>query len=91
MQEAITYTMSALVSALDLAFVQAKFQEILAFSAAQLKAYPESAYVGKYVVVLYQFLLHSRTKQHWEKDEQAHKLFSALLQSLLDRKEKVRR
>lgn len=47
--------------------------------------------IAKYSIVIFQFLLHSRTKEQWmEEDELTFKLFRKIFHFSCDKREKVR-
>ncbi len=51
----------------------------------------DSLHIGKYGVIALQFLLHSKTEAQWNNpaDVETDRAFTLLLNSLLDRREKV--
>lgn len=92
LHEAYTFTLSSLISMVPIAHIQHHFSTILDFLNAQLASPCKDITICvKYAVVCYQFLLHSRTAQHWtDGDATTLEIFGKIVEFGLDSREKVR-
>ena len=76
---------------LDIAIIQNQHKEIFHIISNHLLAPGvESPQVGKYGVIVLQFLLHSKTEAEWNSGSE-DQAFMMLLQSLVDKREKVQK
>ena len=92
--EALAYCFSAIVSMLDISVIQNQHATIYAIVAKQMLAdNVESPQVAKYGLIALQFLLHSKTEPEWNnaQDMETQEAFVLMLQSLVDRREKVQK